>query len=97
MSAVEDSKYPILELFIVLSTLIQVRYAQQGNAHHGGPSLSRENLLALNNRVHNDSDILSNIDFPPGMTKNNTKPLVKEGWCATKTTKNETQAPLCHP
>ena len=39
-------------LFIVLSTLIQVCYAQQGNAYHGGLSLrlSREYLLALNKK-----------------------------------------------
>ena len=75
----DDSKYLILGLFIVMSTLIQVCYAQRGNAHHGGLSLSREYLLALNNRVHHDSDYLSNIDFPPGMTRNNTKPLRKRG------------------
>ena len=75
----EDSKYPIFGLFIVLLTLIQVCYSQQGNAHYGELSLSREYLLALNNRVHHDSDYLSNIDFPPGMTRNNNKPLRKRG------------------
>ena len=77
--AMEDSKYLIPGLFIVMSTLIQVCYAQRGNAHHGGLSLSREYVLALNNRVHHDSDYLSNIDFPPGMKRNNTKPLRKRG------------------
>ena len=71
--------YLILELFIVLSTLIQVWYAQQGNAHHGGQKLSREYLLALSNRAHHDSDFISNFDFPPGLTRNVTKPLRKRG------------------
>ena len=74
----DDSKYPILGLCIVSSTLIQVCYAQQGNAHRGGLSLSREYLLALNNRVYQHFDFFSsNIDFPPGLTINNTKPLHK--------------------
>ena len=75
----EDSKYLIIELVIVLITLIHVFYAHQGNAHHGGLSLSREYLLALNNCVHHDSDFISNIDFPPGLTRNYTKPLRKRG------------------
>ena len=48
------------------------------SAHHGGLSLSREYLLALNNRVHHDPDFRF-VDFPPGLTRNNTKPLRKRG------------------
>ena len=76
---IKDRKYLILELFIVLPTLIQVCYAQQRNAHHGGLSLNSKYLLALNNRVHYDSDFISNIDFRPGLTRNYTKPLHKRG------------------
>ena len=90
-------KYPILGLFIVLSTLIQVCYARQGNAHHGRLRLSREYLLALNNRVHGNSDFMSSTDFPPGMTRHSIKLLRKrggKGGVRQMTTKNKTQAPL---
>ena len=53
----EDGKYPILGVVIVLLTLIKVYYAHQGNNHHDGISPSREYLLTLSNRVHHDSNI----------------------------------------
>ena len=66
-----------VDLFIVLSTLIQVCYARKRPSWR---TKSKPYLLALNNRVHHDSDLfLSNIDFPPGVTRNNTKPLRKRG------------------
>ena len=47
--------------------------------------------------MYPDSDFISNIDFPPGMTRNNTKPLRKrggEGGVRQGLRKNETQTPL---
>ena len=52
----EDCKFLLLGLLVVLSTLIHLCYGQQGHIHHGG--LSREYLLALNTRAHQYSNLI---------------------------------------
>ena len=73
----EDCKFLLLGLFVVLSTLINLCYGQQGHIHHGG--LSRECLVALNTRAHQDSNVLNSIDFPPELTQNNTRGVGTSG------------------
>ena len=73
----EDWKFLLIGVLVVLSTLIHLCYGQQGHIRHGG--LSREYLLALNTRAHQDSNFLNSIDFPPELTQNTTKREHKGG------------------
>ena len=68
-SKMEDCKFLLLGLLVVLSTLIHLCHGQHGHIQHGG--LSREYLLALN--------FLNSIDFPPELTQNNTRRERKRG------------------